>query len=235
MENKKFQQRKVQETDCEEIINVNDEYYAQNPINNNYKIDEHKDEEISNVNIQYVFGNTNTNIKQTTECKDFNDRISTKDILIRIIKSFAIILIISVFAFLLRSLLANISPYKIGDIVKLGSWPAGTKAEAIEWIIIEKKHNAAILLSKNIIDLQAYNKRKEKITWETCTLRKWLNNDFYNKAFNAEEQQSIIEVNLKNSDNNMKITQDYIDNWRRWKRYDKNKDDMKIGKSYSTM
>lgn len=39
------------------------------------------------------------------------------------------------------------------------------------------------------------------VTWETSTLRTWLNNDFYNAAFSADEKGVIIEQSLKNEDN----------------------------------
>lgn len=39
------------------------------------------------------------------------------------------------------------------------------------------------------------------VTWETSTLRTWLNNDFYNAAFSADEKGVIIEQTLKNEDN----------------------------------
>ena len=30
------------------------------------------------------------------------------------------------------------------------------------------------------------------VTWEKCTLRKWLNEDFYNKAFDEEEKERVV-------------------------------------------
>ena len=34
------------------------------------------------------------------------------------------------------------------------------------------------------------------MTWETCTLRSWLNDDFYNKAFDEDEQKLILTTNV---------------------------------------
>ena len=39
------------------------------------------------------------------------------------------------------------------------------------------------------------------VTWETCTLRTWLNNDFYNAAFDDTEKSIIAETTLKNAGN----------------------------------
>ena len=48
------------------------------------------------------------------------------------------------------------------------------------------------LLCKDILpELKPYNSKKNDITWEKCTLRKWLNNDFYNSF--SEEEKSFIK------------------------------------------
>ncbi len=39
------------------------------------------------------------------------------------------------------------------------------------------------------------------MTWETCTLRKWLNDKFYNAAFNKTEKGMIKTTNVENYDN----------------------------------
>ncbi len=40
----------------------------------------------------------------------------------------------------------------------------------------------------------------EEVTWEKCTLRKWLNGDFYQTAFSNQEQGRILSVTNKNPD-----------------------------------
>ena len=44
-----------------------------------------------------------------------------------------------------------------------------------------------------------FNNEYKEITWENCTLRKWLNNEFY-MSFTQEERRRIALVNLKNKD-----------------------------------
>lgn len=41
----------------------------------------------------------------------------------------------------------------------------------------------------------------ENVTWETCTLRKWLNNDFINTAFSADEKIMIPTVTVSADEN----------------------------------
>jgi len=78
--------------------------------------------------------------------------------------------------------------------------------EAIEWIVLKKTKNSVLLLSKYALDMLPYDKDEEyynspAITWETCSLRKWLNNDFIKSAFNKIEQSMIKTTNIKNFDN----------------------------------
>jgi hypothetical protein len=37
-----------------------------------------------------------------------------------------------------------------------------------------------------------YNESKTDVTWEKCTLRRWLNEDFYNSKFSEGEKAAII-------------------------------------------
>ena len=70
--------------------------------------------------------------------------------------------------------------------------------EPITWDIIAQEGNKVLLLSDEILDEQYYNETRSDTTWETCSLRKWLNNDFYKMAFNEKEQKAIISTNLSN-------------------------------------
>ena len=91
------------------------------------------------------------------------------------------------------------------DTVKFGSYPqsdaSGNTKEPIEWIVLDRQGDKALLLSKYILDFKCYNDESEDVTWETCTLRNWLNNDFYFKAFSSDEQKKIQTTNITNNDN----------------------------------
>ena len=71
--------------------------------------------------------------------------------------------------------------------------------EPIEWLILDENENGTLLISRYVLDCVKYGESEE--TWENCSLRSWLNNDFINNAFTAEEQAFIPTVNLVNSDN----------------------------------
>ena len=94
---------------------------------------------------------------------------------------------------------------KAGDTVYFGRYEqdgnTNNGKEKIEWQVLEKKGNKALLISKKVLDVQPYNKEYKDITWEKCTLRKWLNKDFTKEAFNSKEIKKIQNSKIKNKDN----------------------------------
>ncbi len=64
----------------------------------------------------------------------------------------------------------------------------------IEWTLLREDNKQYMLISKYALDCEKYNYNKEVVTWETCSLRKWLNDTFYNKAFLSEEKALMINT-----------------------------------------
>ena len=75
----------------------------------------------------------------------------------------------------------------------------GNDMTPIQWQIMSTDGNRVLIVSSNILDLKQYNSKYESVTWETCSLRKWLNDDFVKIAFSPEERAAIIEVDVDNS------------------------------------
>ena len=102
--------------------------------------------------------------------------------------------------------LTNLS---VGDTVEFGSYEQDNEAsngkEPIEWIVLGMDDNTATLISKYALDCKLYNSNTNyltnDVTWETSTLRNWLNGEFYSTAFNTEEQERIVETETTNRDN----------------------------------
>ena len=93
---------------------------------------------------------------------------------------------------------------KVGDYITYGTYPqtaAGNDSTPIEWLVLEydEKNNKALLISRYGLDCQPYNSRYISVTWETCSLRTWLNGTFLNKAFSKAEQGAILTTNVDNS------------------------------------
>ena len=68
--------------------------------------------------------------------------------------------------------------------------------EEIEWIVLSKFGSKQLLLSRSVLDRQRFNRKDRKVTWETCTLREWLNETFLQEAFLPNEQEKILAVNV---------------------------------------
>lgn len=95
--------------------------------------------------------------------------------------------------------------FRSGDTLTFGRYEQGNGTEPIEWKILEADGNKALLFSRYALDVRPYNDEDGAVTWETCTLRNWLNNEFYEKAFNSEEQKLIIGADV-NADKNPDFT-----------------------------
>ena len=99
---------------------------------------------------------------------------------------------------------AQTAPFRTaGNYVTFGKYPqteSGTDATPIEWLVLEydEANDCALLISRYGLDAQPYNIEDVDVTWETCTLRKWLNEDFLVTAFSAEERAKLVEVSVPN-------------------------------------
>ena len=104
-------------------------------------------------------------------------------------------------------------PFSIGTYVAFGRYPQnkGNTPEPIKWLVLDNNGSTALLLSKDAIDCRPFHHKSlildgedyysESATWFNCDLRKWLNNDFINRAFNASEKSQIRESVLYTYDN----------------------------------
>ena len=86
--------------------------------------------------------------------------------------------------------------FDIGDTVALGYYHG-----VVEWLVLDKKDGKALLISKYCLDAKPYNKKHKPVTWETCSLRHWLNGEFINKAFSGAEKALICDTYLQNPAN----------------------------------
>lgn len=84
----------------------------------------------------------------------------------------------------------------IGDTIVFGNYHG-----ANEWLVLDKQNGKVLLISKDCLDTKPYNEEYEPVTWETCTLRQWLNGEFINGAFAEKEKALICDTYLQNPDN----------------------------------
>lgn len=76
-------------------------------------------------------------------------------------------------------------------------WQSSNKEkEPIEWIVLREDGDKQYLLSKYCLDCVPYCDG-HKIAWKHSLMRKWLNDEFLNAAFTAEEQENILLTNVQ--------------------------------------
>ena len=94
---------------------------------------------------------------------------------------------------------AALSEAEIGSYVFFGSYEQDNDTsngkEDIEWIVLAKEDNRALVISRYVLDCRLYDPSMSEVTWETCALREWLNGPFLD-AFSAEEQNSILDTTV---------------------------------------
>ena len=83
------------------------------------------------------------------------------------------------------------------EIVEFGSYPQGPEGEIapIQWYVIENREDGSrLLMSKYVLDAHAYfDDSSEHASWEDSAMRAWLNGEFLETAFSAEEAARIAE------------------------------------------
>ena len=99
----------------------------------------------------------------------------------------------------------DFSETKVGDTIVFGSYEQDgimtNGKEEIEWIVLSKTKSNMLVVSKYALDCIPYNNKNVDITWEKCTLRKWLNSNFYKTAFTKSERKMIKKTKIENADN----------------------------------
>ena len=89
---------------------------------------------------------------------------------------------------------------EVGDVVWFGAYEQDNNTsngkEDVEWIVLAKENGKALVISKYALDCQPYNTSYTDVTWENCSLRKWMNGTFLNNAFSTDEQAKIATTTV---------------------------------------
>ena len=91
-----------------------------------------------------------------------------------------------------------------GDVITFGAYEQDNDREngpePVEWQVLSVENGRALLISRYALDAKPYNTNWIRRTWEGCSLRKWLNGEFFDSAFSPAEQERILTVTNKNPD-----------------------------------
>lgn len=95
---------------------------------------------------------------------------------------------------------ADFSGTQVGDYITFGSYEQDNDLsngkESIEWLVLDKQDGRILVISKYGLDAKPYNDENVDVTWETCTLRSWLNDEFFSEAFTSSQKSHIPTVTV---------------------------------------
>ena len=103
------------------------------------------------------------------------------------------------------------APAAFGETIVFGRYEQDNDltngSEPIEWLVLDKQDDRALVISRYALDCRRYNEELHSVTWETCTLRNWLNGSFLNEAF-SEEELALIRTATVSADKNPQYSTD---------------------------
>ena len=92
----------------------------------------------------------------------------------------------------------------VGESIYFGSYEQDNDTsngkEETEWEVLAKEDGKILMVSKYALDCQRYNTSYTEITWENCSLRKWMNGTFMDAVFSSEEAAMIATTTNPDSD-----------------------------------
>ncbi len=88
---------------------------------------------------------------------------------------------------------------KIGDEFYYGTYPNEflSKGKKVLWKVLNIQDDKALIICSDTINGQKFHNSDGSAIWRDCTLRKWLNNDFFGSFFTKTEKTRILPSEIK--------------------------------------
>ncbi len=82
----------------------------------------------------------------------------------------------------------------ISGLIEFGRYyiDDNTMKDAVHWLVLAKENNRMLLIADKAVDSRPYHCCHDCISWDTCSLRSWLNKDFIESCFDPGEQSRIL-------------------------------------------
>jgi len=87
----------------------------------------------------------------------------------------------------------NDKTVKRGAVIEFGKF--------LKWRVLDIEDKKALLITDTIIGKRQYHDKNLVITWDKCTLQKYLNCDFIERFFSEEDKKRIVNTKVTNPDN----------------------------------
>ncbi len=82
----------------------------------------------------------------------------------------------------------------VGDIIQFGR---------SDWRVLEVQDGKALILREEVLEgqMKYHSESNVAVTWETCSLREYLNGEFFDRTFNDDEKMQILDTSISNQAN----------------------------------
>ena len=103
--------------------------------------------------------------------------------------------------------------------ITLGTW----EGQPIEWLVLKEESYGTLVISEDRIGTYRFDDNNRP-DWNSSSLRRFLNGNFFNSAFNDEEKKKIVNVRIDSVKDdvfvlslqeycNLTTNEDYFETW----------------------
>ncbi len=104
-----------------------------------------------------------------------------------------------------EGLMQRLKGAKPGDTIKFGRYEQDNLmqngTEPISWLVLAEKNGRLLLLSQYVLDVGSFNEKGGNTNWAGCSLRRWLNDEFFSAAFDEHEAYLVVKSKVESSSN----------------------------------
>ena len=87
--------------------------------------------------------------------------------------------------------------YLPGSTMRYGTYAGGE----LVWRVLAREGKKRLLLADRILANRPYHTAYVNTSWRECSLRRWLNQDFFQEAFSFQERTWILNTRVENPAN----------------------------------
>lgn len=102
----------------------------------------------------------------------------------------------------------SFSSMNVGDSFDFGR----IESASIKWRVLKIEENRLLAISEKTLAKRKFDEKSSDGSWENCSLREWLNGEFYNTVFTDEEKLYIDAVSTKDGKSKIPFSNEKTDN-----------------------
>ena len=90
-----------------------------------------------------------------------------------------------------------------GSAIEFGRYPdsPGMSSVPLRWRVLNISNDTALMITEKAIDAMPFADSKGCTSWDTSSVRSFLNGEFFNKAFSEDEKKVVLDTELINYKN----------------------------------